>query len=187
MKIIEKTPAVLKYVCEICNSEYESEAEAITCENYHINSTGLTSKSYESKDSKYPDAVNVRMADTSIQTYRLSYNVPNDIVQNVTVSDGAAMLALVESYKVIVKKEYTHESDGIVSEPISDVDVSLENKVLTIKVPDEVYVSSDMNICVKVFDKKNNEVTTESLNSPFTDIKIIAEVTTELENTCKEI
>ena len=185
MKIVEKKPAEIAYQCELCKSEYEAEATAVACEKFHITTVGLTSKEFFDKDAKYPNVVNIRMSDNSIQRYSISSNIPTDILQNVTNSAGITNLALVDSYKVTVKKEQSVD-DKVTSEVLSNVNVVLQDGKLYVNIPDEINVTTADVICVKVVDKNGYEVTAESENSPFNQIVITAEVTQTLENRCVE-
>lgn len=185
MKVIEKTSATYAYQCEICDTEFDSEELALNCEKRHCKVTGFTEKLYKDSNSKYPDTVKCRMTDNSIQSYMLSYNTPTSITQNVTNNTGSCDIALVSAYKVTVKKEYTDNGETK-SETITGVNVELKDGRLYVNVPDEIYVSSDMNICVKVMDANGNEVTKDSKDSPFKDITIVAEVTQTVPNKCIE-
>lgn len=185
MKIVEKKPAVIAYICEKCNTEYEHETDAEKCEKYHVGVVGFTTKEYVESDSKYPNSMGVRMQDGTVQTYMVSFSTPNDIIQNVTNSDGAASLALVDSYEVTVKKEYTQD-DEVKVELLRGVNIELKDGKLYVNVPDSIAVTSDDTLCVKVIDKNGNEITKETEGSPFNDIIITAEVTQIVENDCKE-
>lgn len=58
------------YICELCDSEYHSESEAIKCEKSHVGIKNIGGVSYAS-GSKYPARIKVTFDDNKSVTYRL--------------------------------------------------------------------------------------------------------------------
>lgn len=189
MKIIEKSPAILAYVCESCNTEYTTEVEALECEAKHQKAIGLTASTFNNEESVYPDVVDVRMNDTTIQTYSLAPLVPEDVVNSETDKSGKTTLALVTKYVVEVNKN-SNDSDGnVYSTPINNakveliIDESIGQKKLHVTIPDseEILDSSTGrvdNICVRVYDENDNIIA-----NPF-DTIIVGEVKRIIPNDC---
>lgn len=179
MKMIEKSPAIYAYECEKCGTQFNTENEALLCEKSHTPSIGLTSEKFE-YENKYPVSVNVRMSDSTIQTYNKKQDIFTDITHNVT-TNGETVLAIVHGYNVLVQKEYVKDEEVIV-EKLTGVNVKLLDRKLHVDIPDEVSVSSTDTICVKVFDEEGNELVADAENPIYDEVIITAEIKTVVNN-----
>ena len=102
MKIIEKSPAVFDYICEICNNKYDKEVAALSCEKSHIQVKGFVSKEYHTEDSKYPEIINVRMDDGSVQMYKSNQYKAEGKFEDITDDAGIAWFNAVTGLKFTV-------------------------------------------------------------------------------------
>ena len=209
MKIEEKTSAVYGYVCETCGMEYDKEVTALSCEKSHIGTKGVLSKKYLTKDSKYPEMINVKMYDNSVQMYEHStYQVmPESILENNTKNveylnfkgtsaRNGALLSFVKNYIVVVNKCYykdpTANTNDAIEEAIDNAKVEVKDDKLYVIIPDEVQLLETDSICVMVYKSGigfNGEPTwdyiaKEMSDYPFKDVIIQGEVTKIIPNDC---
>ncbi len=62
-----------RYICEICNTEYDSKDTATKCEENHCKPIDIYNCRYVNMSNNmngYPVAISVKMADGTIQTYK---------------------------------------------------------------------------------------------------------------------
>ena len=63
---------ITRFVCEKCGASFPSEAEALSCEKYHIPVDGIVSVDYVCKASGrglYPRSFMIRMQDGKVRRY----------------------------------------------------------------------------------------------------------------------
>ena len=196
MKVITKSEAVYAYQCELCGTEFATEADALKCEESHIKSVRINDQVYQTCDSILPEIIEVEMKDGSMVQFRGPGLTPSTIKDGTTTSEGTTTLAIVDAFVVTVNKEYnadvldekgeaTGEKELKVT-PVVNASIELKDKELIVNIPDSEEVTTDMNICVKVTDGAGAEVTETTENSPFTKITILAEVKQVVENNCIE-
>lgn len=61
------------YICEICGTEYNDKNKCIQCEKNHckgVEIVGYRFQSYKSNRKGYPDVLNVKMEDGTVQAYK---------------------------------------------------------------------------------------------------------------------